>query len=114
MSNRERFALMRKRHRFLHEMVSPYTSLNEFANDKDEWFALVGDELFLHDNFISIDMWLDYGEYETYYIIPDGMGHLTVSEIITWQDDCCANSTMNIFTLEGATKEEIFSSIHNY
>ena len=59
-------------------------------------------------------MWLDYGEYETYYIIPDGNGHLTVSEVISWQDDCCANSSMNIFTLKGAEDDEIFTAIHDY
>ena len=47
---------MRKRNKFLHEMAKPFTSLVDFANDKDEWFALVGDQLTLHHNFISIDM----------------------------------------------------------
>ena len=114
ISNNERFALMRKRHKFLHEMAKQYTSLEDLAKDKDEWFALVGDELSLHHNLISIDMWLDNGEYETYYIIQDGKGHLTVSKIISWQDDCCANSIMNIFTLKGAEDEEIFTAIHDY
>ena len=114
MTNQERFALMRKRHKFLHDMAKVYPSLEQFAKDKDEWFALVGDELTLHHNLISIDMWLDYSEYETYYIIPDGNGHLTVSEVISWQDDYCANSTINIFTLEGVDDEEILSSIHDY
>ena len=114
MTNKERFALMRKRHKFLHDMAKEYTSLEEFAKEKDEWFALLGDQLTLNDNFISIDMWLDYGEYETYYIIQDGKGHLTVSEIIAWKDDYCANSIMNIFTAKGAEDEEILTSIHNY
>ena len=114
MTNKERYALMRKRHRFLHDMAKPYTSLKDFAKDKDEWFALVGDNLSLNDDFVSIDIYLDYGEYEMYYIIPDSNGHLTVSEIIMWQDDCCANTFMNIFTLENADKEEILISTHDY
>lgn len=114
MSNNERFALMKERHKLLHEMSKQYTSLEDFAKDKDEWFSLMGDVLTLHKNFISIDMWLDYGEYETYYVIQDGKGHLTVSEIISWQDDCCANSIMNIFTLKGADEEEILTAIHDY
>lgn len=114
MPENDRFALMRKRHKFLHDMAKTYTSLEEFAEEKDEWFALVGDELTLCNNIISIDMWLDYGEYETYYIIPDGKGRLTVSEIIMWQDNYCSNSTMNIFTLKSADDEEILSSIHDY
>lgn len=114
MTNKERYALMRKRHRFLYDMAKSYTSLKDFAKDKDEWFALVGDNLSLNDDFVSIDIYLDYGEYEMYYIIPDGNGHLTVSEIIMWLDDCCANTFMNIFTLENADKEEILTSIHDY
>ena len=114
LPNKERFDWMRKRHKFLHDMAKEYTSLEGFAKDKDEWFALVGDELKLNKTLISIVMWLDYSEYEMYYIIPDGKGHLTVSELISWQDDCCANSTINNFTLEGIDDEEILSSIHYY
>ena len=114
ITNKERFALMRKRHKFLHDMAKKYTSLEEFAQDMEEWFALVGDNLSLNDDLITIDMYLDYGEYEMYYIIPDGKGYLTVSELVSWQDDCCANSTINIFTLEGVDDEEILSSIHEY
>ena len=88
--------------------------MEEFAQDKEEWFALVGDNLSLNDNLITIDMYLDYGEYEMYYIIPDGKGHLTVSEVILWQDDYCANSTINIFTLKGADEEDILTSKHDY
>ena len=83
--------------------------MKEFAKDKEEWFALVGDNLSLRKDYVTIDMYLDYGEYETYYVIPDGKGHLIVSEIISWKDDCCNNSIMNIFTLEDADDEEILS-----
>ena len=114
MTNKERFALMRKRHKFLHEMAKTYTSLKEFVKEKEEWFALVGDNLSLNDNFVTVDMYLDYGEYEMYYIIPDGKGHLTVSEVIRWQDDCCANTYLNIFSLKGPDEDEILTSIHDY
>ena len=114
ITNKERFALMRKRHKFLHDMAKAYTSLEEFAKDKDEWFAILGDNLSLNKDYVTIDMYLDYSEHEMYYIIPDGKGHLTVSEVIMWQDDCCANSTMNIFTLEDVDDEEILTSIHDY
>ena len=75
---------------------------------------MIDDNLSWNDNLITIDQYLDYGEYEMYYIIPDGKGLLTVSEIILWQDDCCANSTMNIFILERVDDEEILSSKHDY
>lgn len=114
MTNTERFAWMRKRHKFIHDMVKIYTSLEDFAKEKDEWFALVGDNLSLGEEFAIIDMFLDYGEYETYFIIPDGCGHLTVSEVLLWQDDWCCTSFMNIFTLKNVDEEEILSAIHDY
>lgn len=43
MSREERYAMMRKRHSFLNLMVKSYTSLEEFAKEKDEWFAILGD-----------------------------------------------------------------------
>ena len=59
-------------------------------------------------------MWLDYGEYEMYFVIPNTDGHLTISEVIRWQDDTCANTYLNIFNLHGTDDNEILTSIHNY
>lgn len=42
MTNKERYAMMRKRHAFLSETVKGYTSLDDYARDKDEWFAVRG------------------------------------------------------------------------
>lgn len=95
-------------------IVEPYTSLDEFTNDKEEWFALLGVDLTKEEKWCYIYMWLDYGEYEIYFVIPGEDGHLTVSEVILWQDDTCANTYLNIFTLQGADTDEIMTSIHNY
>lgn len=108
----ERYAMMRKRHAFINAMVKPYTSLEEFAKDKDEWFAMLGVELTLGSNAISLYMQLDYGEYETYYIISGKDGRLTVSEVISWQDSYCYNDDINIFTEESVEEDEILTSIH--
>lgn len=64
--------------------------------------------------WVRIDMWLDYGEYEMYFVIPGNDGNLTVSEVIRWQDDTCANTYLNIFSLHGCEENEILTSIHNY
>lgn len=114
MTFAERFDMMRKRHAFLNAMVKPYTSLDEFAKEKDEWFAMLGVELTLGSNVISLYMQLDYGDYETYYIIPGKDGRLTVSEVISWQDPYCYNDDINIFSRESVDKEEILTSIHDY
>lgn len=114
MTFEERYAMMRKRHAFLHNMVCSYTSIDEFVKDKEHWFAMLGIDLSLCNGYAYIDMWLDYGEYETYFVIPGNDGHVTISEVILWQDDCCANTYLNIFSLHGADDDEILTSIHNY
>lgn len=106
--------MMRKRHAFLHNMVCSYTSIDEFVRDKEYWFAMMGTDLGLSNGYAYINMWLDYAEYETYFVIPGNNGHLTVSEVILWQDDCCANTYLNVFSLHGADDDEILDSIHNY
>lgn len=105
MSNRERFAMMRKRHAFLSETVKGYTSLKDYARDKDEWFAILGIELSLRESCISLWIQLDYGEYEQYFVVPTSDGKLAVSHIIWWQNDVCANEVLDIFK-EGIADEE--------
>lgn len=123
MSNRARFEWMRKRQSFLNDIVKSYTSLTELVKDKDEWFALRGIDLTKEDDneYASIYMWLDYGEYDAYFVIPDKRGHLTISEIVLWQDDCCANTYVNpIKAVDnpyagfGVDEEDILTAIHNY
>lgn len=78
MDIKDRFCWMRKRHAFLNNIVEPYTSLDVFTNDKEEWFALLGVDLTKEEKWCYIYMWLDYGEYEIYFVIPGEDGHLTV------------------------------------
>ena len=47
------------------------------------------------------------GNYETYFAVQSNDGHLTISEIIGWQDDYCANSFLNIITQKMADEDEI-------
>ena len=116
MNNAERFNWMRKRHAFLNDIVKSYSSLDDFAKDKEEWFALLGTDLTRVEDYVYLYMWLDYGEYEMYFVIPNTDGHLIVSEVILWQDDTCANTYLNIFNLLGSdgTDEDILTSIHDY
>lgn len=123
MSNKDRFEWMRKRHAFLNDIVKPYTSLSELVKDKDEWFALRGIDLTKNDDdgYASIYIWLDYGEYDAYFVIPGKDGHLTISEIVLWQDDCCANTYVNPFNAIknpyagfGVDDKDILTSLHDY
>ncbi len=114
MTTEERYDMMRKRHVFFHEIARQYTSLETFANERDEWFAIRGIELTLHKNCISLYISLGYDEYETYFIIYRKDGKLDASEIVGWQDVCCCNDLINIFTGESVGEEEILTSIHDY
>lgn len=102
----ERYAMMRKRHAFLTESVKGYTSLEEYAKDKDEWFAILSIELYAGEGGISLRFQLGYYDYETYYIEPSVDGQLVVSPIISWQDFSCANSNLNIFTEKSVNPED--------
>lgn len=114
MTTEERYDMMRKRHAFLHETARQYTSLETFANDRDEWFAIRGIELTLYQKCITLYMSLGYDEYETYYIISGDNGQLAVSEVVGWQDPCCFNDLINIFTGESVDDDDILTSIHDY
>ena len=114
MTTEERYDMMRKRHVFFHEIARQYASLETFANERDEWFAIRGIELTLHKNCISLYISLGYDEYETYFIIYRKDGKLDASEIVGWQDVCCCNDLINIFTGESVGEKEILTSIHDY
>lgn len=114
MTFAERFDMMRKRHAFLHEIATQYSSLETFATERDEWFAVRGIDLTLHDKFILLYIPLGFNEYETYHVITVKDGSLDVSEVIWWQDPYCFNNVINIFTRESVGEEKILTSIHDY
>lgn len=95
---KERCAMMRKRHTFLTAIVNPFNSFDEFVEDRGEWCSVVGITLAKCANYLSITVNLEDGDYETYYTVPSKEGHLTISEVVGWQDDYCANTLLNINT----------------
>lgn len=114
MSFEERYSMMRKRHAYLNEVAKQYTSLDDLAKEKDEWFAVVGIQLTHREKYISLYISLGYDEYETYHVVPAEDGLLAVSEVIWWQDPACFNDVINIFTEKSVEEEEILTSIHDY
>lgn len=114
MTFEERYAMMRKRHAFLHEIAKQYSSLASFAKERDEWFAIRGIELTLYQKCVTLYMSLSYDEYETYYIISGDNGQLAASEVVGWQDPCCFNDLINIFTGESVDDDDILTSIYNH
>lgn len=82
MTFEERRAMKQKRLAFLAKTVDGYSSLEDYACDRDEWFAIIGMNLQLNEKYISIENWLDGYEYEKYYITPTADGRLTVKDKI--------------------------------
>ena len=110
MTDEERYAMMRKRHAFLSETVKGYTSLEEYARDKEEWFAILGIDLTLGDDCISLYNYIEYNNYEDYYVVPTADGRLAVSHVIWWQDPFCANDVFNIFTEKSVDEGDILTT----
>lgn len=110
MTFEERYAMMRQRHAFLSETVRDYTSLEEYAKDKDEWFAIRGINLTMKDGCISLCNFLMCNDYEDYYVVPTADGHLAVSHVIWWQHPYCYNDVLNIFTEKSVDEEDILTS----
>lgn len=110
MTNKERYAMMRKRHAFLSETVKGYTSLEEYARDKDEWFAILGINLSMKDGYISLCNYLMCNDYEDYHVVPTADGHLAVSHVIWWQHPYFYNDVLNIFTEESVDEEDILTT----
>lgn len=107
----ERSAMMRKRHAYFSTLVAPYSSIEEFARDKEEWFALMGMDFSVGEKGASIYIQLDYAEYEQYHIVLDANGKPVVSHVIWWQHPVyCCNEVFNIFTQKSVDEEDIYTS----
>lgn len=105
MTDKERYAMMRKRHAYFSTLVAPYSSIEEFARDKEEWFALIGVDFSANEKGASIYIQLDYTEYEEYSVYIGTDGKLYVDDVIWWRNNVFANEKLNIFT-EKAVYEE--------
>lgn len=102
MPLKERYAMMRKRHAFLSETVKGYSSLEDYACDKDEWFAVIGISLTYDVDFVSLAIALDYGEIEEYFVYTTDNGKLSLSAEVWIEYKDSPLSIVNIFDKEDA------------
>ena len=54
MSPEERLEMKRKRIAFIQETTKAYSSIEEYARDKDEWFAIIG---ILNKHMAIFNLW---------------------------------------------------------
>ncbi len=71
-------------------------------------YAIMGIELKDCGRYVKLYIQLDFTEYEEYYVIMTDDGHLSVSDIVMWNDDVCCTSYIDINTGEASDEESIF------
>lgn len=76
MSPEQRHEMTQKRIAFIQETVNGYSSLEDYARDKEDWFAILGINLQRHDNYLSLFFYLDPFEEEEYHVSPADDGRL--------------------------------------
>lgn len=104
----DRLEMMRKRQAYFSAVAEEYTSFADFINAQDMWLAIMGIELTDCGRYLKLYIQLDFAEYEEYYVIITDDGHMSVSDIVMWNDDVCCTSYINVSTGESADEESIF------
>ena len=106
----DRLEMMRKRQAYFSAVAEEYTSFADFIKAQDMWLAIMGIELTDCRRYLKLYIQLDFAEYEEYYVGMTDDGHLTVSDIVMWNDNACCTSYIDINTGDAADKESIFKS----
>lgn len=76
MADEQRQEMIHKRVAFIQETANGYSSLEDYARDKDEWFAILGINLKRYDNYLSLTFYLDPFEEEVFFVSPSDDGQL--------------------------------------
>ena len=98
---------MRERQAYFAAIAEKYASFEVFIQENGYWLDMAGIELIEGAHCLTLHIQLDCTDYEEYYIIYGKDGHLTISAIVSFQDDCCVNRLINIFTEEGVEEKDI-------
>ena len=92
--------MMRKRYDFLSELVKDYKSVDNFFEDKKEWFDIVGIELTKAENFLGVYFELGDGQYQFFSINQEPGQAMLVDPIVMFQNWSCDSAEINILTKE--------------
>lgn len=92
--------MMRKRYDFLSELVKDYKLVDNFFEDKKEWFDIVGIELTKGENTLGVNFELGDDQYQLFSITQEPGQIMLVDPIVMFQDGCCASAEINILTKE--------------
>lgn len=89
----------RKRHSYFTEIVSNYTSFNDFIRDWDERLFLMGVQLMREEGYVRLYIQFDFYEYEEFHVVMGEDGHLRLSNGVGFEE-MCANMIGDIATGE--------------
>ena len=92
--------MMRKRYDFLSELVKDYKSVDNFFEDKKEWFDIVGIELTKAEKFLGVYFELGDGQYQFFSINQEPGQIMLVDPIVMFQNWSCDSAEINILTKE--------------
>lgn len=92
--------MMRKRYDFLSELVKDYKSVDNFFEDKKEWFDIVGIELTKGENTLGVNFELGDDQYQCFSIAQESDQTMHVSPLVEFQNWSCDNAEINILTKE--------------
>lgn len=92
--------MMRKRYDFLSELVKDYKSVDNFFEDKKEWFDIVGIELTKAEKFLGVYFELGDGQYQFFSINQELGQAMLVDPIVMFQNWSCDSAEINILTKE--------------
>lgn len=92
--------MMRKRYDFLSELVKDYKSVDNFFEDKKEWFDIVGIELTKAEKFLGFYFELGDGQYQFFSINQEPGQAMLVDPIVMFQNWSCDSAEINILTKE--------------
>ena len=102
----EKLSKMRERQAYFSSIARKYDSFEAFVKENEHWLDMVGIDLIKEANCLTLYIQLDCIDYEAYCIIYGQDGYLTVSDIVGFQDDCCANRLLNIKIGQDTTEEK--------
>ena len=103
----DRLEMMRKRQAYFSAVAEEYTSFADFIEAQDMWLAIMGIRLTDCERYLKLYIQLDFAEYEEYYVIMADDRHLSVSDIVMWNNDVCCTSYIDINTGESVFKVTI-------
>ena len=98
---------MRERLAYFAAIAERSATFEAFCKENGHWLDMVGVELIAGAKYLTLRIQLDCSDYEEYYIIYGKDGRLTVSDVVGFQDDSCANRLIRVFTEEYTDEKEI-------